>query len=45
MARRASSTGFSVRWTIDAGLTFLTDQTSGTFAGPKKRWAAPSFQP
>jgi hypothetical protein len=30
MARRASSTGFSVRWTIAFGLTDLTGHTSGT---------------
>src|SRR5207248_8016419 len=45
IARAASSTGFSVRWTIDCGLTFLTLQTSVALLGPKKRWAAPSFQP
>ena len=35
MARRASSTGFSVRWTILLGLTFLTGHTSGTLGGPE----------
>ena len=45
MARRASSTGFSVRCTIALGLTFFTCQRSVAFGGPKKRWAAPSFQP
>ena len=34
IARTASSTGFSVRWTIFSGLIFLMDQTSGTFFGP-----------
>jgi hypothetical protein len=40
IACRASLTGFSARWTMLCGLTFLIDQTSGTFAGPKKRCAA-----
>lgn len=31
MARTASSTGFSVRCTIDCGFTFLTGQTSVAF--------------
>lgn len=45
IARTASSTGFSVRWTIDCGLIFLTDQTSATLFGPKNSCAAPSRQP
>ena len=39
MARAASSTGFSVRWTIDCGLTFLTAQRSGTLVGPEEAGA------
>ena len=35
MARRASSTGFSVKWVMSCGATFFTLQTSGTFGGPK----------
>ena len=31
--------------TMLCGLTFFTDQTSATFLGPWKRWAAPSRQP
>ena len=42
MARTASSTGFSVKWIIDCGLTFLTDQTSGALLGPRNTCAAPS---
>ncbi len=34
IARTANSTGFSVKWTILCGLTFLTDHTSYTLAGP-----------
>jgi len=44
-ARMASSTGFSVRWIMFCGLTFLIDQTSVALLGPKNWWAAPSFQP
>ena len=33
-ARTASSTGFSVRWIIDCGLTFFTCQRSGMLLGP-----------
>lgn len=44
-ARIANSTGFSVKWTMHWGLTFLTDQTSVALLGPKNWWAAPSFQP
>jgi hypothetical protein len=33
MARRASSTGLSVRWTIGFGLTFWTSHRSGTLGG------------
>ena len=44
-ARVASSTGFSVRWTIDCGLTFLTGHTSVALFGPKNLWPAPSRQP
>jgi hypothetical protein len=45
IARTASSTGFSVKWTIACGFTFFTDQTSGTLAGRKNKCAAPSRQP
>jgi len=44
-ARTASSAGFSVRWTICCGLTFLIDHTSTALAGPKNWCAAPSRQP
>jgi hypothetical protein len=41
----ASSAGFSVRWTMCCGLTFLIAQTSVALGGPKNRCAAPSRQP
>ena len=36
MARRDSSTGFSVRWTIEAGLTFLTRPEVGHVGRPEE---------
>jgi hypothetical protein len=45
IARTASSTGFSVRWTMLCGFTFLTCQRSVALFGPRKRCAAPSRQP
>src|SRR5436190_20534363 len=45
IARTASSVGFSVKWTIDCGLTFLTCHRSVALFGPKNWWAAPSFHP
>ena len=45
MARSASSTGFSVRWIMACGFTFLTCHRSVALFGPKNWWAAPSFQP
>lgn len=36
IARDANSTGFSVRWIIDCGLTFLTDQTSVALLGAEE---------
>ena len=42
MAGAASSTGFSVRWAILFGLTFLTDHTSGALGGPKNWCAGPA---
>ena len=35
MARTASSTGFSVRWTMLCGLTFFTCQRSVALLGPR----------
>ncbi len=45
MARAASSTGFSVKWIIDCGLTFLTLHTSVALLGPRNLCPAPSRQP
>ena len=41
IARTASSTGFSVKWTMDCGLTFLIDQTSVALSGPRNLCPAP----
>ena len=44
MARTASSTGFSVRWTMLCGLTFFTCHRSVALLGPKN-WCAGAFPP
>jgi hypothetical protein len=45
VGEQASSTGFSVKWIMLWGLTFLMCQRSIALFGPKKWWAAPSRQP
>jgi hypothetical protein len=45
IARAASSTGFSVRWTMAVWFSFFTDHTSTALFGPNHWCAAPDFQP
>jgi hypothetical protein len=44
-ARPARPTGFSVKWIMCCGVTFLMLHRSVALFGPKYWWAAPSRQP